>query len=141
MSMRVLVALDGSEQSTAALAYAAETYADATIVCFHAIDPFDRDPEESTAEPLTEEWLESERERADDLFDRALEAVDLLDERVERETTVGAPAESIVAYAESEDVDHVVVGSYGRGEATQLQLGSVAEVVVRRTPVPVTVVR
>ena len=140
---RVLVALDGSDQSAAGLEYAADTYTDATIVCFHAIDPFDRDPEDATAEPLTEEWLEVERERVETVFDRALERTSLAEDdgRVEREAIVGQPAESIVAYAEEEAIDHVVVGSVGRGGASRLQLGSVAELVVRRSPVPVTVVR
>ena len=138
---RVLVALDGSDQSRAGLEYAAETYTDATIVCFHAIDPFDSDPEEATAEPLTEAWLEQEHERVEALFDRALERVDLPEDRIDRETNVGQPAESIVAYTEEEPIDHVVVGSVGRGGANRLRLGSVAEVVVRRSPIPVTVVR
>lgn len=141
MPDRVLVALDGSEQSENALAYAVDTFPDATLVCFHAIDPFDSDPEGADAEPLTESWLESEHERADQLFDRALEAVGVDAERIERETSIGAPAESIVAYAEQEAIDGIVVGSYGRGEASHLKLGSVSEVVVRRAPVPVIVVR
>ncbi|MHC3439889.1 universal stress protein [Natrialbaceae archaeon A-gly3] len=140
MSDRVLVALDGSTQARKGLEYAADNHPEATLVCFHAIDPFDRDPENAKAQPLTDAWLEAERDRADALFEEALEVVDH-EGRVERETTVGSPAESIVAYAEEEDVDLVVVGSYGLGEAARLRLGSVAEVVVRRTPVPVLVVR
>lgn len=140
MTQRVLVSLDGSEQARKGLEYATENYPEATLVCFHAIDPFDRDPEDATAQPLTDAWLEAERDRSEELFDSALEAVDHAG-NLERETTVGSPAESIVAYAERGDVDLVVVGSYGLGEATRLRLGSVAEVVVRRSPVPVLVVR
>ncbi len=139
--MSVLVGLDGSGRSTAALAYAAETFPSAPLVVFHAIDPFDRDPEDATAEPLTEAWLAEERERVDRLFDRAIADVELEDDRVRRETTVGKPAEAIVAFAEEDDVETVVVGSYGLGEAERLRLGSVAETVVRRSPVPVIVVR
>lgn len=39
------------------------------------------------------------------------------------------------------DVDHVAVGSHGRSGVSRLLLGSVAESVMRRPPVPVTVVR
>lgn len=141
MAHRVLVALDGSEQSVAALDHAVETFPDSTIVVFHALDPFDADPEGESAQPLTDAWHEAERERAGRLFDRAVEAVGVDPDGVERETSVGPPAETIVAFAEENDVDHVVLGSYGRGGASQLHLGSVAEVVVRRAPVPVTVVR
>lgn len=141
MPDRVLVGLDGSEQSETALAYAVDTFPAATIVGLHAIDPFDADPEGADTEPLTEPWLADERERARELFDRTLEAVDVDEDRLEWETTVGSPAESIVAYAEQEPIDGIVVGSYGIGEASHLQLGSVSELVVRRAPVPVTVVR
>lgn len=140
MSQRVLVALDGSDQARKGLEYAADNHPEATLVCFHAIDPFERNPEDAEAEPLTDAWLEAERERTEELFEEALEGIDHAGE-IERETTVGSPAESIVAYAEKEDIDLVVVGSYGRGEASRLRLGSVSEVVVRRTPVPVLVVR
>jgi nucleotide-binding universal stress UspA family protein len=47
----------------------------------------------------------------------------------------------IVTYADENDVDHVVLGSHGRKGLTRVLLGSVAEAVVRRSPVPVTVVR
>ncbi|WP_255171784.1 universal stress protein [Natrononativus amylolyticus] len=142
MSPRILVGLDGSDRSSAALRYAAETFPDATLVCFHAIDPFDRDPETDAdaPAPLSNAWLEAERERADELFDRALEGLEATPEVV-RDTRVGSPAETIVAYADENDVDGIVVGSYGRGGAMKLQLGSVAELVVRRASVPVTVVR
>jgi nucleotide-binding universal stress UspA family protein len=40
----------------------------------------------------------------------------------------------------AEDVDALVVGSHGRDGVTRLLPGSVAETVVRRSPVPVTVV-
>lgn len=142
MSPRILVGLDGSDRSEAALRYAAETFPDATLVCFHAIDPFDRDPEvdDEAPAPLSNAWLEAERERADDLFDRALERLDSTPDAV-RDTRVGSPAEAIVAYADENEIDGIVVGSYGRGGAMKLQLGSVAELVVRRASVPVTVVR
>ena len=48
---------------------------------------------------------------------------------------------NIVEYVETHDVDHVVIGSHGRKGLSRVLLGSVAELVVRRSPVPVTVVR
>jgi nucleotide-binding universal stress UspA family protein len=53
----------------------------------------------------------------------------------------GDPANEIVAYAEETDVDHIVVGSHGRSGLSRVLLGSTAEKVVRRSPVPVTVVK
>lgn len=53
----------------------------------------------------------------------------------------GDPGESIVAAAEAEGADLVVVGTHGRGTIGRLLLGSVSDHVVRNAPCPVLVVR
>jgi len=53
----------------------------------------------------------------------------------------GDPAESIVAAAESEGADLIMVGSHGRGAIGRLLLGSVSEYVMRNAPCPVLVAR
>jgi nucleotide-binding universal stress UspA family protein len=53
----------------------------------------------------------------------------------------GNPGESIVAAAEAEKVDLIIVGTHGRGAIGRLLLGSVSEYVVRKAPCPVFVVR
>ena len=53
----------------------------------------------------------------------------------------GAPAEQIVGYALSQDIDLLVLGTHGRSALKQLFLGSVAERVVRTAPCPVLTVR
>jgi nucleotide-binding universal stress UspA family protein len=53
----------------------------------------------------------------------------------------GDPGDQIVAAAEAEAVDLVLVGSHGRGAVGRLFLGSVSEHVVRHAPCPVLVVR
>jgi nucleotide-binding universal stress UspA family protein len=53
----------------------------------------------------------------------------------------GDPGDMIVAAAQSEHADMVVVGSHGRGTMGRLFLGSVSEHVVRHAPCPVLVVR
>ncbi len=50
-------------------------------------------------------------------------------------------AGAIVAYAEDNGVDHVVVGSGGKGAGSRLLVGSVSNDVVNRAHCPVTVVR
>jgi nucleotide-binding universal stress UspA family protein len=53
----------------------------------------------------------------------------------------GDPGESIVAAAEAEGADMIVVGTHGRGPIGRLFLGSVSEHVVRNAPCPVLVAR
>ena len=60
---------------------------------------------------------------------------------VETTVEIGAAAHEIVACAEREGVDHVVVGSHSHGALARMVLGSVAERVARTSPCPVTIVR
>ena len=53
----------------------------------------------------------------------------------------GDPGDQIVAAAEAERADMIVVGSHGRGTLGRLLLGSVSEHVVRNAGCPVLVVR
>jgi nucleotide-binding universal stress UspA family protein len=50
-------------------------------------------------------------------------------------------ARAIVVYAEDNDIDHIVVGTGGKGAATRLMLGSVSSDVIARAHCPVTVAR
>ena len=57
-------------------------------------------------------------------------------------TTCGRDiAQAIVAYADSEGYDHIVVGSAGRKGINKLMLGSVAQAVTAQAHCPVTVAR
>lgn len=53
----------------------------------------------------------------------------------------GEPGESIVAAAEAEDADVILVGAHSRGAIGRLLMGSVSEHVARHAPCPVLVVR
>ncbi|WP_256290090.1 universal stress protein [Halobellus inordinatus] len=56
-------------------------------------------------------------------------------------TRLGKPGREIVAYAEEHDADTIVLGSHGRALLTRVLLGSVAETVLQRAPMPVLIVR
>jgi nucleotide-binding universal stress UspA family protein len=58
---------------------------------------------------------------------------------VENVVKVGRPADAILAAAESADL--IALGTHGRGALGRLLIGSVAEEVARRSPIPVLVVR
>jgi len=85
------------------------------------------------------------RERRSEVASTAAEELDDLleatDTDVNLETVIGDPAEELLAYADEHDINHIVVGSSGRGGVSRVLLGSVAETVARRAAVPVTIVR
>ncbi|MDQ2052433.1 universal stress protein [Natronolimnohabitans sp. A-GB9] len=140
MSQTILVPHDGSEHAQAAFEYALETFPNARIVLFHAIDPFEVTPDEAGLPRLTEEWHDQQRADADDLFANARRDVEEGSATIETDTAVGNPPQTIVAYVAESDVDQVVMGNRGPGGPDR-PLGSTAELVVRRADVPVTVVR
>ncbi|MFC4542343.1 universal stress protein [Halosolutus amylolyticus] len=142
MSARILVPFDDSDPAREALSYAFELFPDGEFVAVTVVDtsalPFipnaADDPESS------DEFQELVGEAA-----TQLEAAERLaaDHGVDLETRsrVGSPAKEIVDCAEEGAFDHVVMGSRGRSGVSRILLGSVAEVVVRHSSVPVTVVR
>lgn len=140
--MTVVVAIDNSDPARKALEYAFETYPDEEILVLHALSP----PESMAAGEARmyvdwDELMERQRERTEELFEEAEELAAAHGTRITTETAVGRPDRAIVDYVEGHDVEHVVVGSHGRRGVSRVLLGSVAETVVRRAPVPVTVVR
>jgi nucleotide-binding universal stress UspA family protein len=142
MPPHVLVAYDDSAQAEAALAFALDAFPDANVTLLTVIDPVDTGSRRRIAlPPFGDQWLERAREDARDALEDAADRV--ADAGLEVDTTieVGRPANTIVEYAEAHDVDHVVTGSHGRSGVTRILLGSVAETVIRRSPVPVTVAR
>jgi nucleotide-binding universal stress UspA family protein len=138
--MRVLVPMDGSEQSWTAFDYAVEMFGDGTVVCLRVVDPVQAGyGVGSGAAAAADEWLDAQEEAAEAMFDDVRDQADQAGVDVETITEVGRPVRTIEEFAD--DCDHVVVGSHGREGISRILLGSVAEKVVRRSPVPVTVVR
>jgi len=124
--MRVLVALDGSQESDDALADAALVLAPqgAEFILLTVLDP-DLGENDPGARRTAEELLAARSSR---LPPGALPAV--------YEVAVGQPAGVIVDRAAADAVDLIVLGRRGRGLSQRL-LGSVADQVVRRSPRPV----
>lgn len=137
--MRVLVPVDGSQPSNDALVYAFEQFDDAEIVALHVMDPVDG----ATAwgPGVADDWLSASKERSEGILEEAEEIAEEAGRTAETESVVGRPAHTIVEYAEENDIDHIVLGSHGRDGLSRVLLGSVAEIVVRRASVPVTVAR
>lgn len=144
MSRSILVPHDGSTNAQAAFRYALETFPNARIVLFHAIDPFEVTAADEQLPPLTDEWLDEQRSRAEQLFEDAranLEDEATASVEIETETGVGSPAQTIVAAVDETDTDQIVMGNRGQSGAAGARMGSTAETVVKRADVPVTIVR
>lgn len=140
MPNHVLVAVDGSPQSEAALGFLNEEWLEVDVTLLCVIDPSNAGYTATAGIPSgAEEWYENARKNAEETLSDARDLVQ--HERVETEIEVGRPAPTIVEHVKDGGPDHIIVGSHGRTGVSRILLGSVAESVVRNAPVPVTVVR
>ncbi|RKD88995.1 universal stress protein [Halopiger aswanensis] len=141
MADRILVPYDGSPPATDALEYAFENFPDAAVVALYVVEI----PDSRWAQAIGPELQLSVNERAEeyasDILESATEIADERDRRLDTEIVTGEPDHRIVAQAEEQSADLIVIGSHGQANISRLLLGSVAEKVVRRSPVPVLVVR
>lgn len=136
---RILVGVDGSEDSRRALEWAAELAGpiDAEVVAVHALgllehlepgaDPVPSAPHRDEIEAAFEErWCAPLAERPGVRARRVIED--------------GPPAMVLLRLADQEEVDLVVVGSRGVGGFDELLLGSTSTQVTHHARVPVTVI-
>jgi nucleotide-binding universal stress UspA family protein len=137
--MTVLVPVDGSDPARAALELALDDHPDAELLLLHVVDP-GRALLQYGAGDL-DAATDAAQATADRLLAAAAELAASRGVAVETEVGFGDPARTILEYAALDGVERVYLGSHGRSGVTRVLLGSVAETVTRRSPVPVTVVR
>jgi nucleotide-binding universal stress UspA family protein len=100
-------------------------------------------PDGSTFGPTAAQLVEA-GERADAALGEALQALRARvggRVRIEGATRIGSAADEILRIAETGRYDLIVMGTHGRTGIRRLMLGSVAENVLRRSPIPVLTVR
>lgn len=138
MISKILLAHDGSEAADHAFEFALETAAkfSARLVVL-TVARLPEPPEDVETEAV----IESARERLDALGRRLEERALAARITPTLETRVGHPAQQIVAYAEENGVDLIVVGHRGHTLLARWLIGSVAKQVIIHAPCPVTVVR
>ncbi len=142
MPPRILVPFDDSDPAREALAYAFGLFPDGEFVVLAVVDTSSLPSIPNTADDA--DMAHDPQEVLDDATDQLTAAEAIADEHgvnVDTRTRTGTPAQEIIECAERDAIDHVVIGSHGRSGVARILLGSVAEVVVRHSPVPVTVVR
>lgn len=140
----VLVPVDDSPLAKTALDFALTQFPRAHLTLLHIVDPIEGS---YAADPTygdvwyDEGWFDRATERAEELLGGLREQASDHAGPVDIEWVSGRPVREIITFADEVDVDHVVMGSHGRTGFNRILLGSVTETVVRRSPVPVTVIR
>ncbi len=143
---RILVPIDGSPTSERALAEAAglARLCAAKLRLLHVMDPLMHITGYERPDVFVREIEPALRRAAQDLLAKARESV--TDERVQVETALVESqgervSDIIIEQAKAWPADLVVIGTHGRRGVDRVLMGSDAEQVARRSPVPVLLVR
>ncbi|MFB6104993.1 MAG: universal stress protein [Halobacteriaceae archaeon] len=142
MAERILVPYDGSPLSDRALDRVLEYHPDADITVLYVLDPMQA-MYEAEIEGLgaASSWADRMHEHGDRILEAAADRASAAGVEVVTATELGRPARTILDYVDAHEIDHGVMGSHGRSGVSRLVMGSVAERVLRQSPVPVTIVR
>lgn len=137
----VLVPYDGSELSQAAIEFACERFPEAEITALFVVDTsVTYQPESYVGAKLGEIYEQREAE-GEEILAEAESVAANHDSSISTAMSKGRPSKEILSYVDEEGVDHVVIGSHSQDLIERFFVGSVAERVVDRIPVPVTVIR
>ncbi|AWB09917.1 Nucleotide-binding universal stress protein, UspA family [Thermodesulfobium acidiphilum] len=138
--MKILVAVDGTKYSREAVLWAvkiAKKEKDAKIIALYVERQLSR-----------EDYLLSDDEidlkiekKANDIFVKSFEDIDIEGVEVERIVERGSPASKILDVSDREDVDLIVVGNRSRSGISNFFLGSVSDKVFTYSVRPVLVVK
>lgn len=146
MFERILIPTDGSEPARNAAETGVELAAEhgATVHALYAVEPiplgrFTAGPEPASAEHG--EVVDAQKAEGRDAIDEVVELADEYGLETIETIEYGNPDAEILEYVADEEIDAIVMGTHGRTGAGRLVMGSVAEKVVRKSPVPVVTVR
>lgn len=139
MIKRVLVAIDDSGPATAALEYALSRFSTADITVLHVLDVVDADDmRQRVLATDCEEQRDAAEHTAETVLRTARTYAEASGIEITTATTSGRPARQILAYAEENDIDRIVMGTHGRSGLARLLLGSLSDLVSGQSSVPVT---
>jgi len=141
----ILLPTDFSEVAQPATCYArelAQTFG-AHLHCIHVVDDAYQSwsaigPESLPMGPPPEEMLELGRTRMKEFCAEAFADSDI---STTTHVAYGRPFAEIIAYANDNAIDLIVMGTHGRGAIAHMLLGSTTEKVVRKAPCAVLTVR
>lgn len=133
---RLLVAHDFSDRSAAAIRVAGDWAGafDAEITLLHVVEPIVY-PEFYAINAFSDGAMTRLQDRATEALDKAAGEISG-NRQANTKVLIGRAADTIVSEARPEEYDLVIMGTRGLTGLEQLVLGSVAEGVMRRCPVP-----
>ena len=146
MYRMIMAPTDGSgfdrEAIRVALRIAERSQAKVRLVRVHCTGAFfgmESSPEAAT---VSVKVLEQERDRIlNELYNLAAECRKTSGANIEVSLEDGPVPDALHAYAKRNKVDLIVMSSHGRGGIARLSLGSVTDSLIRRTTIPVLVVK
>ncbi len=142
--MRILVAVDGSDESFHALRALGHLTRAEKMVVLNALDAprsaYPMGGEPRTMEDFSLSLQEVMREDSERLLERVASLLPMNTGPVSKQIETGTPAEAILAAAEKEKAGLIVMGSRGLGPVKELLLGSVSHRVVTHASCPTLVV-
>lgn len=158
MSRHILVAMELSASSEAALEFALQEYPDATITVLHVLES--GDPLDLFGRPEPSEYLvpdadtdldgefmpdpgrfeRGQRIRAQEVFNRARRIADGYETEIELAVESGKTARKIAEYAEDHAVDQIIIGDRNYRGVSRALFGNIAASIGRQTSLPVTII-
>lgn len=138
---KILVPVDLSESGTAGLEKACElaSATGAELVLLHVLELPIMPPGEAAILPVY--VVEEQRSGAEQRLAAMVERASQKGVRARGRLEIGPAYEGILEVARAESPELIVMGTHGRRGLSHLFLGSVAERIVRTSPVPVLTVR
>lgn len=140
MFERILIGVDGSEESLRAVRAAADLARAVQSKWLRFVVAYDPIPA-YWAVPNLDNIIEARRTEAEATLKRALAEVGDVPSEIHTELLEGSPAESIINLAKTWNSSLIVMGSRGQSGIAELVLGSTSHKVVSHAPCPVLIVR
>ena len=140
---KIMVAVGFEEYSEGLLTYAARIaeYLNAELVIVNIINVRDVEAVGSIAamgyEVDSEHYVSGIKEERRQALNEILAKISFPEEKIRAIFQIGHPVEELLTIAMRENVDLVVMGVRGRSNLEHILVGSVAEKLFRRSPVPI----
>jgi len=144
---KVLAACDFSDYAEEVVAYAANLcrLLDAELVLANVINRRDVDAVSHVALYYSglnvDNYVTEQRRQREEMMDDFIAKLELSPAKITKKIGVGEPYSELVRLIHSEGAELVVMGLKGRSNLADMVVGSIAEKMFRRAPVPVLSIR